>query len=216
MASWLGAPGPVCDRDAVWRAALGPGRSVGCGGGPPTLSVSAASDRIRYRPASDRGAFQKNPGRSLLGRLPRRLHPAAALVCGGVAIWVTQQFDRTAAGSGASASAIERARRAVTAAIVAQWDWTPIWPAWGHWSLRSDSAQGLHQGLLHENGDIWATALWGPSVREGIRSRNPPRGVTRWRSRCGESSFSMVHATRRRGVALTLERIGGSEFRQPR
>jgi hypothetical protein len=58
------------------------------------------------------------------------------------------------------------ARRAVTAALVAQWDGTPIMASMGslgHY-MQQMSGQGFAiKDFLHEgNGDIWTTALWGP------------------------------------------------------
>ncbi|HUR21108.1 MAG TPA: hypothetical protein VMZ90_09895, partial [Vicinamibacterales bacterium] len=103
-----------------------------------------------------------------LARLPRRLHPAGAALCVGVAVWVTPPLDKTAPM--VTEAQRERpssdARRAVTAALVAQWDGTPIMASMGslgHY-MQQLSAQGFAiKDFLHEgNGDIWATALWGP------------------------------------------------------
>jgi hypothetical protein len=122
--------------------------------------------RIRYMTALVVAAAVT--GAFALVRIPRRLHPAAALVCVGVAIWVTPPLDRTAPmvmeAQRERPSSDER--RAVTAALVAQWDGTPIMASMGslgHY-MQQMSAQGFAiKDFLHEgNGDIWTTALWGP------------------------------------------------------
>src|SRR5688572_28832264 len=177
---WLGAAGALCAIAAGVGALLsGSGKkrfqsarallplSLAAAGALPFYAFSNGHPiRIRYMTAlviaaADTGAFA-------LGRLPRRLHPAAALACLGVALWVTPPLDGTAPM--VTEAQRERPssdeRHAVTAALVAQWDGTPIMASMGslgHY-MQQMSAQGFAiKDFLHEgNGDIWTTALWGP------------------------------------------------------
>ncbi len=122
--------------------------------------------RIRYMTALVIAAAVT--GAFALARLPRRLHLAAAAACLGAAVWVTPPFDRTAPM--VTEAQRERPssdeRRVVTAALVAQWDGTPIMASMGslgHY-MQQMSEQGFAiKDFLHEgNGDIWTAALWGP------------------------------------------------------
>jgi hypothetical protein len=103
-----------------------------------------------------------------LVRLPRRWHLVAAIACVGVAVRVVPPLD-TAAPMVTEAQR-ERpasdARSAVTAALVAHWDGTPIMASMGslgHY-MQQLSWQGFAiKDFLHEgNGDVWVSALWGP------------------------------------------------------
>jgi hypothetical protein len=103
-----------------------------------------------------------------LVRLPRRLHLAAAAACVGVAVWITPPLDPAApmVTEAQRERPSSEARRAVTAALVAQWDGTPIMASMGslgHY-MQQMAAQGFAiKDFLHEgNGDIWTTALGGP------------------------------------------------------
>ena len=103
-----------------------------------------------------------------IARLPNRLHLVASAACLGMAVWITPPLDPKAAM--VTEAQWERpsseARRAVTAALVAHWDGTPIMASMGslgHY-MQQMSAQGFAiEDFLHEgNGDIWTAALWGP------------------------------------------------------
>ena len=177
---WLGAAGALCTiATAAWtlrpHSAAKP-TAIARALLPLSLAAAAALPfyafsnghpiRIRYMTALVIAAAVT--GAFALVRLPRRWHPAAALVCVGLALWITPPFDKTAPM--VTEAQRERpssdARRAVTTALVAQWDGTPIMASMGslgHY-MQQMSAQGFAiKDFLHEgNGDIWTTALWGP------------------------------------------------------
>ncbi|MEO6223934.1 MAG: hypothetical protein ABIP90_11860 [Vicinamibacterales bacterium] len=122
--------------------------------------------RIRYMTALVVAAAVAG-GFALL-RLPRRLHLAAALTVVAASVSVTPPLDTTAPMviEAQRERPSSEARRAVTAALVAQWDGTPIMASMGslgHY-MQQMSAQGFAiKDFLHEgNGDIWTAALWGP------------------------------------------------------
>jgi hypothetical protein len=179
---WLGVAGAAASVTAAIQMFTRRGASARIGVArvllPLSLAAAAALPlyafssghpiRIRYMTALVVAAAVA--GAFALVRLPKRLHPLAAVLYLGAALWVTPPFDHTAPM--VTEAQWERpfsdARRAVTTALLAQWDGTPIMASMGslgHYMQQLSEHGVALKDFLHEgNGDIWTSALQKPGL----------------------------------------------------